>query len=751
VSTDVPGVEMSMFQLDALGSKAHGYVARPAAGVTFPAVIQLQYAGVYALNAAAVARRAAEGWLILNVDSHDKLPSDPAGDIPRGYQAVGNTSRETSYFLNMYLRDSRVLDYLLTRPDWDGKTIVLMGGSMGGQQSVALAGLRPEKISAVLACVPAGADSNGDLHGRKAGYPNWPSVNPDVMQTALYFDTVNFASRIKAPVMAGLGFIDTISPPAGVWTMLNQITAPVEALPMIESEHDNLTPMLGRACPARTKEVLDQMVHGAPFTPSAPKPLPGLDGQIGMHDPSTIGVDKGRFYVYATGGGLPFSMSEDGWTWQRGGSLMQAVPGGKPGPDVIARGGNNTWAPDVIHVGDRYFIYYAAPGTQPKAAIGLLVGKTLDPKSPDFTWEDGGPVVWSDGVEDSNAIDPGVLLDPTNGTMWLTYGSYFGYIRLVQLDPKTGKRLHPEATPIDVAINGEASVMIYHDGWYYLLLTHGSCCQGANSSYNIRMGRSRKVTGPFLDNMGIDMLKGGGKLFAGSSGRHVGPGHFGLLDLGDGVQKFSCHYEADLDRGGISVLDIRPLLWRDGWPVAGDNVTEGTYEIESARTGTALEMAVQGTPVGGFRGRGGRGGPPPNPAPIPPQDAAQVGATWPTGPVDARLSPYLVQAQQKWTLTPVAGAGGYPGSPYFRITIAGTERALAASGRGDLVIAPAFTGAPEQLWRIDQLADGTYRVMPKSVPESKEPLALSAIGSSTPTLEPFRPDSDRQRWNLKAQ
>ena len=91
--------------------------------------------------------------------------------MPRPYQAVGNTDRETSYFLNMYLRDSRVLDYLLTRPDWDGKTIVLTGGSMGGQQSLALAGLRPDRISAVLVCVPAGADTNGDLHARKAGLP----------------------------------------------------------------------------------------------------------------------------------------------------------------------------------------------------------------------------------------------------------------------------------------------------------------------------------------------------------------------------------------------------------------------------------------------------------------------------------------------------------------------------------------------------------------------------------------------------
>src|SRR5438093_968627 len=158
------------------------------------------------------------------------------------------------------------------------------------------------------------------------------------------------------------------------------------------------------------------------------------------------------------------------------------------------------------------------------------------------------------------------------------------------------------------------------------------------------MGRSRKVTGPFADNMGIDMLQGGGKLFLGSGGRYVGPGHFGLLDLGDGVQKFSMHFEADLDRGGASVLDIRPLRWRDRWPVAGENV----------------------------------------------------------------------------------------------------------KGGGEVVALAGFTGSPEQLWRIDQFADGTYRVMPKAVPNSEGPLALSAIGSSKPTLATFNAASDRQRWLFKA-
>jgi arabinan endo-1,5-alpha-L-arabinosidase len=471
-------------------------------------------------------------------------------------------------------------------------------------------------------------------------------------------------------------------------------------------------------------------------------PAFALDGQVQIHDPSTIMPCNGKLYTYGTGGSS--LVSDEGWTWRRG-----VTP---------SRRG---MAPDIIHLGDRYYLYIAANvGGQPKAVINMISSKTLDPNSPDCKWEEGGLVASSDGVEFCNAIDPGLFLDPTDGKLWLVYGSYFGYIRLVQLDPGTGKRLDPTDKPVDIAINCEASDMIYHDGWYYLLATHGSCCRGADSGYNIRVGRARKVTGPFLDHTGLDMLQGGGKLFLGSGGRVIGPGHFGLLDLGDGVQKFSCHFEADLDRGGASVVDIRPLLWRDDWPVAGDNFKEGIYEIESVRTGTALELAVEGVPVGGRRSRrppgaapggggagggmfGGQGGV------IPPQDVAQVSLSWPAGNLGIRMANYLCQAQQKWAVTPVANAGGYPGSPYFKITVAGTDRTLAVGEDGELVALPAFTGGHEQLWRLDQLADGAWRVMPKFASTARESLVLSAIGSSFATLAKFDPASDKQRWLFK--
>jgi len=452
-------------------------------------------------------------------------------------------------------------------------------------------------------------------------------------------------------------------------------------------------------------------------------------GQPYIHDPSTVIQCGGKYYTYGTGGGG--LISDDGWNWHGG-----AV---RPGGGL---------APDVIKIGDRYFVAYASKGGGMSGghagAINTMWSKTLDPASRDFGFHDDSIVATSDGVEDCDAIDPSFLY--AKGRLWLTYGTYFGYIRIVELDPKTAKRI-PGNKAVNIGIDMEATAMMFRDGWYYLLGTHGSCCDGSNSSYNIRVGRSRKVTGPFLDNEGVDMLRGGGKLFLAASGRHFGPGHFGLLDLGDGVQKFSCHYESDLDRGGRSVLAIRPLMWSDGWPIAGENFEEGTYEIQSERSGYALELGVDFVRMAG---RGGGFGPPPaGPVPsLPGQDLPQVSADWPAGNLEIRLGNYMVRPHQKWRITPVDGVGGYPGSPYFKIGIEGTDRTLAATADRDVIAVPSFTSAPEQLWRIDQLIDGTYRIMPKAVPGSNEPWVLTAAGMSTPTLAKFDAANDKSRWTF---
>ncbi|MGA9659721.1 MAG: family 43 glycosylhydrolase [Asticcacaulis sp.] len=456
-----------------------------------------------------------------------------------------------------------------------------------------------------------------------------------------------------------------------------------------------------------------------------------LAGEPMIHDPSTIAESDGKYYTFGTGsGGL---VSDDGWTWHRGGE--------RPGGGV---------APDTIKIGDRYYVSYAVGGGGMNGGhasqVKIMWTKSLDPKSPDFGYHDVGVVASSDGVENTDAIDPAFLY--VDGHLWLSYGTYFGYIQLVELDPKTGQRVAGNQ-PVAIAIDMEATALMHRDGWYYLLGTHGTCCDGPNSSYNIRVGRSRTVQGPYLDQMGIPLLRGGGKLVANGRGRQYGPGHFGLIDLGDNVQKFSMHYESDLDRSGRSVLAIAPLLWKDGWPLEGENVKAGTYEIESERSGAALQLATDFVRMD-YDFRRNFGAKPTDPVvPIPNQTLAEDSANWPAGRVDVDLGDYMIRAHQQWTVTPVPDAGGVMGTPYYKIVLTGTDRTLTAAANFKVEAQPSFTGAPEQLWRIDQLIDGTYRIVPKAAPGSDAPLALVAIGASTPALVKFDPDSDAGRWRFR--
>ena len=468
-------------------------------------------------------------------------------------------------------------------------------------------------------------------------------------------------------------------------------------------------------------------------------PLAASFAQTGhpyIHDPSTIAQCDGKYYTFGTGGGG--LISADGWTWHTG----AVRPGGGA-------------APDVMKIGDRYLIIYGATGGGlgggHNGRILTMWNKTLDPSSSDFKFTKPIEVAASDGLEDNDAIDPGLLLDPTTGRLWVCYGTYFGNIRLIELNPATGERAEGNE-PIDIAIDCEATDLIYRDGWYYLLGTHGTCCDGVNSTYNIVAGRSRNVTGPYIDNVGRPMLQGGGRMVLAAGDRLIGPGHFGRTIIDQGVEIMSCHYEADLDQGGRSVLGMRPLLWKNNWPVAGDRFKEGTYEIESERRGYALELAVAFVRLPQERKPWFRLDPNEPVVPIENQKLADVIDTWPKEDINVRIGDYMFRPHQRWTITAVPEAGGYLSNPYFKITIEGTDRALAATEDLEVKTVPSFTGSDEQLWRIEQLTDGTFRIMPKAIPGKEginKKYVLYSIADSTPTLAEWDFNTDNSKWNFR--
>ena len=464
-------------------------------------------------------------------------------------------------------------------------------------------------------------------------------------------------------------------------------------------------------------------------------PVRAQTGAPYIHDPSTIAECEGKYYTFGTGGGG--LISADGWSWQSGAER----PGGGA-------------APDVLKIGDRYLCIYGATGGGlgggHNGRILTMWNKTLDPKSPDFKWTTAIEVAASDGMEDQDAIDPCLMLDPTTGRLWATYGTYFGTIRLVELDPATGQRV-PGNKELDIAIDCEATDLVYRDGWYYLLGTHGTCCDGVNSTYNIVVGRSRQVTGPYVDNVGRDMFHGGGRMVIRAHDRKTGPGHFGRTIIDEGVEILSCHYEADFDQGGRSVLAIEPLLWKNGWPVAGKRINDGVYEIESERRGYSLELAVDFVRMQqerqGWFNRDQMAQPV---KPVPNQTLEEVQGTWPQGEIPVRCSDYMFRPWQHWHIVPRPEAGGTLAGPLYEIYIDGTTRALTVTT--DLqVTAKEFEGQDWQLWRIEQLTDGTYRIMPFALPGQSgfnTKYCLYSAGDSTPTIAPYDFSTDNSKWNL---
>ena len=265
----VAGIEWGTFRVNNVeGARVYGHWAKPAREGKFPALVMYHWASPpYPLQKGWITGHAQAGWLVLGVEPHD-VPADmpqafydalPA--LVRNYHLVGQHDREESYFLRMYLGTHRALEYLKTRPDWDGRTIVVTGTSMGGQQGFVAAAL-DTSVTGLVVNVPAGADVTASLHGRSPSYPNWNVANPAVRQAARYFDPASFAPRITARSMVAAGFIDDVSTPTGIWAVFNGIRGPKELVPMAAPHNHLATPRQLEPWERRSRHWLDALREG---------------------------------------------------------------------------------------------------------------------------------------------------------------------------------------------------------------------------------------------------------------------------------------------------------------------------------------------------------------------------------------------------------------------------------------------------------------------------------------------------------
>jgi len=310
---------------------------------------------------------------------------------------------------------------------------------------------------------------------------------------------------------------------------------------------------------------------------------------IVTRDPSSIVKCKDEYWVFYTGRGVPSYHSKDLVKWERGPAVF------KTAPEWIAKAVPENrnmvyWAPDIIKLDDRYLLYYSVSSFgKMTSAIGLATTPTLDPNDPAYQWTDQGFVVQTkEGQAGTayNAIDPAAFRD-RDGSLWLTFGSYWTGIKLIQLDPKTGMRSAPDSTLHSLAFNEsiEAAYLCRHEDYYYLFVNWGSCCQGPKSTYNIRIGRSKTITGPYVDKAGTNMLQRGGSIFlATTNGPLIGPGHAGTLNA-EGKTWFTSDFEGDVRMDGRATLAIMPLRWNaDGWPQATVNdIKPGTPKESGTR------------------------------------------------------------------------------------------------------------------------------------------------------------------------
>lgn len=289
-----------------------------------------------------------------------------------------------------------------------------------------------------------------------------------------------------------------------------------------------------------------------------------------VHDPSTILRQDDTWWLYSTGIRVQVSKSKDLIHWERVRAALSEAP---PWAEEVAPANKRHyyWAPDIIRLGERYLLYYSVSEFgKNTSAIGLATATSLDPTSPGGEWRDEGIVLRSRETDPYNAIDPSIL-HAADGRLWMAFGSFWSGLYLVELDPATGKRLTPDAPPIHLAYAKEieAPTLYQRSGYTYLFVNHGLCCKGKDSTYRILVGRSKEVTGPYLDDQGRDLRDGAGRPFLASRGNFIGPGHPTILEGPEGPLVALHFYDGT--QNGRSTLALRKLRWtEDGWPEIAD-------------------------------------------------------------------------------------------------------------------------------------------------------------------------------------
>ena len=303
------------------------------------------------------------------------------------------------------------------------------------------------------------------------------------------------------------------------------------------------------------------------------------------HDPS-IAKENSTYYVFATAlspaeGQFPIRCSADLLNWKHCGRIFDQIPAwihaASPKTGIL-------WAPDISFFQGKYHLYYAysAFGVN-TSGIALATNVTLDPKSPRYHWNDEGLVLKSTAEDDFNAVDPNIVFDKS-GRPWLSFGSFWSGIKMRRIDVKTGKpsaadqkiyalasRAKPEnAAPAKPGLPPdweavEAPFIVRHEDFYYLFVSFDLCCRGTNSSYRTMVGRSRSVTGPYIDADGKPLLHGGGTQLLTPNRRWIGPGGESILQRPEGDIIVFHAYDAD---SGKPALQISTLTWQDGWPHA---------------------------------------------------------------------------------------------------------------------------------------------------------------------------------------